>query len=62
MGARWVVEHSRPVVELADQTECAALVRAIGTNLDGSPAAPLTMRTRRSELFHVLQHARGADR
>ncbi len=55
--AGWVVEHSRPVSELADQEVCAALLRGLGTNLDGRPAAPLTVRTRRSALFHAMQYA-----
>src|ERR1700754_114884 len=55
--AEWIVEHSRPVNELADQETCAALVRGLGTNLNGRPAAPLTARTRRGALYHALQYA-----
>jgi integrase len=55
--ARWVVGHSRPVGELADQEVSVALVRALGSNLDGRQAAPLTVRTRRGVLFHLLQYA-----
>jgi integrase len=55
--AAWIVEHSRPVNELADQEECAGLIRRLGMNLNGKPAAPLTVRTRRGALFHALQYA-----
>jgi integrase len=55
--AEWIAAHSRPVSELADQDVCAELLRGLGRNLNGKPAASLTIRTRRAELFHSLQHA-----
>jgi integrase len=55
--AEWIVERSRPVSDLADQEECAGLLRGLTTNLNGRQAAPLTVRTRRGALFHLLQFA-----
>lgn len=55
--AEWIAAHSRPVSELADQDVCAELLRGIGRNLNGKPAAALTTRTRRGVLFHSLQYA-----
>lgn len=53
--AEWITEHSRPVGELADHEVCAELLRGLITNLNGRPAAPLTVRTRRGALYHLLQ-------
>lgn len=55
--AEWIVEHSRPVAELADPDVCGELLRALTVNLNGRSAAPLTVRTRRAALFHLLQFA-----
>lgn len=55
--AQWVVEHSRPVGDLATEDACAELLRGINVNLNGERAAPLTFSTRRGALFHLLQFA-----
>lgn len=53
--AEWIAGNSRPVSELADRGACGELLRGLTTNLDGRPAAVLTIRTRRAALFHLLQ-------
>lgn len=50
----WILGHSRPVGELADRDVCAELLRDLGRNLNGKPAAALTTRTRRGVLYHSL--------
>lgn len=55
--AAWVVEHSRPVADLADLEVSAELLRGLGKNLGGKAASALSVRTRRGVLFHALQHA-----
>ncbi|GAA3019796.1 tyrosine-type recombinase/integrase [Actinokineospora globicatena] len=55
--AEWVITNSRPVADLADKVEVTNLIRALGRNLDGKPAAAWTTRTRRGTLHHALDCA-----
>ncbi|CCH35230.1 integrase [Actinosynnema sp. NPDC047251] len=55
-AARWIEAASRPVREL-DKIETASLLRTLGRNLNGKPAADWTVRTRRGTLHNLLSYA-----
>lgn len=57
--AEWLVQHSRKVAELADETETAKLGRHLLVKLDGSKAKVATVDTRRGSLVRALSFAVG---
>ncbi|MFI7118263.1 tyrosine-type recombinase/integrase [Amycolatopsis sp. NPDC049868] len=55
--AAWLADHSRQVVELADQDGVTEVGRALRTNLDGKRAANSTVDTRKGALVQALGFA-----
>ncbi|MFI9813200.1 hypothetical protein [Saccharothrix variisporea] len=59
-AARWIEAASRPVKEL-NKIETATLLRSLGQNLGGKPAADWTTRTRRGVLHHLFKFGVDAE-
>lgn len=53
----WLARHTRMVGDLADPAVLRALVSTLDRNLDGSRAAPDTIRLRRTTLSGALEYA-----
>jgi integrase len=53
----WLSRSTKPVAALADPTTMRAVLTAAGTLLDGTPAAPSTVRRNRTILHNALEYA-----
>ncbi len=53
----WVRRSSPPVAVLADPATVRKVLRALGTKLDGKPAAPSTITRKRATLNNALEYA-----
>ena len=53
----WVSRNTKPVAALADPATARAVLDAAGTLLDGSAAAPSTIRRNRAILHNALEYA-----
>ncbi len=53
----WVARNSKPVSALADPATIRAVLDAAGTLLDGSTAAPSTVRRNRTILHNAMEYA-----
>jgi site-specific recombinase XerD len=53
----WLSRNTRPVAALADPAAMRAVLTAAGTLLDGTPAAPSTIRRNRTILHNALEYA-----
>jgi integrase len=54
---RWLARNTKPVASLADPATMRAVLGAAGTLLDGSAAAPSTIRRNRTILYNALEYA-----
>jgi integrase len=54
---RWLARNTKPVAALADPVTMRAVLSAAGTLLDGSTAAPSTVRRNRTILHNALEYA-----
>ena len=53
----WLSRSTKPVAALADPATMRAVLTAAGTLLDGTPAAPSTIRRNRTILHNALEYA-----
>ena len=53
----WLSRNTKPVAALADPATMRAVLDAAGTLLDGSAAAPSTVRRNRAILHNALEYA-----
>ncbi len=56
-AVRWLARHSLPVAELAKPRHLRQALDALAVRLDGSAAAPTTVRRKRAVLNSALQYA-----
>lgn len=56
-GGSWLARNTKPVTALADPATLRAVLSAASTLLDGSAAAPSTVRRNRTILHNALEYA-----
>ncbi len=57
LAVQWIEDHSVPVQQLADARTLRGALDALAVKLDGTPAAPSTVRRKRSALYSALEYA-----